>query len=181
MKGMTFKTPRPGLVRFVTILEISAAFCVALPLASQESSGGGGGDPPSFLLGTFEDDYENQFTITAESWALHGSAQYVVRHWEPESGFVVLQNHESNPGEAGLWTRIDWVELSGMAPWGWAFCMTVYDAPTPEAAAATPAADTDHPRTGCNGFPFSRMKPSSEGSMSPFHHLAGTRENHERP
>ena len=59
----------------------------------------------------------------------------------------------------GLFTRIDWVRLD-MAPFTWAFCMTAYKATPADSAEATQPAKRDVPRTGCNGFPFSRMKPS---------------------
>ncbi len=121
--------------------------------------------PPAFLMGEFQDDYENHFTVSETEWVLHQSARYLVEEWHVDAGFVVLQNHLSNPGEPGLWTRIDWMQLADMAPWQWAFCMTVYDAPSPAAAAAVETADREHPRTGCNGFPFSRMKPES-GEMT---------------
>jgi hypothetical protein len=138
------------------VLCLTAAACV----------GGSPGDdrgarpvtPPASILGAFEDDYGNRFTITAETWALHDSARYHVEAWHPDQRFVVLRNDEGNPSEPGLWTRIDWVELADADPWQWAFCMSVYDAPTPAAAAAFTQTDSTTPRTGCNGYPFSRMK-----------------------
>jgi hypothetical protein len=83
--------------------------------------------------------------------------------WDAVAQFVILQNHDSNPGEAGLWTRIDWVDLADMAPWTWAFCMSLYDAASADAAEAVTVADRSVPRTGCNGFPFSRMKAAPLG------------------
>jgi hypothetical protein len=118
-----------------------------------------GSAPPAFVVGDFEDDYGNRFTITPDLWTLHDSARYHVESWHPADRFVVLRNDKANPSEPGLWTRIDWVELEGLAPWRWAFCMSVYDAPSADAAAASTAADPATPRTGCNGYPFSRMKP----------------------
>src|SRR5690606_28371723 len=60
--------------------------------------------------------------------------------------------------DGGLWTRIDWVELSDMDPWQWGFCIAAWDAPTADSAAAVAVARRDTPRTGCNGRPFTRMR-----------------------
>jgi hypothetical protein len=115
--------------------------------------------PPEIVLGAFEDDYGNRFTITPDAWVMGGSARYSVMRWDRVGRFVVLRNDASNLTGAGLWTRIDWAELDDMDPWTWAFCMSAYDALTPEAAVAATSADRGALRTGCHGFPFSRMRP----------------------
>jgi len=158
---------RPSLVGLIFGV---GALSVAMPSVAQVRSDEATDPPPAYLLGEFEDDYGNRFSVSTDEWALHGSARYLVEHWDAAAQFVILQNHESNPGEAGMWTRIDWVDLPGMAPWGWAFCMSVYDAPSAEAAEAVTTADRAAPRTGCNGFPFSRMKPAPAGHTSAQEH-----------
>lgn len=55
--------------------------------------------------------------------------------------------------------RIDRMSLDGMAPYPWGFCLTAHDAPTAETAAATAAPNRTMPRTGCNGYPFPRLRP----------------------
>jgi hypothetical protein len=70
-------------------------------------------------------------------------------------GFVSLS---LNGQQDARWTRIDWAPLSGMAPYTWAFCLSAYDAATADLAEAARTARRDNLRTGCNGFPFSRMK-----------------------
>ena len=77
-----------------------------------------------------------------------------------DAGTLIDRNDTANTHAPGLWTRIDWVRLGGMEPYTWAFCLTAYDAPTRTAAEATPAADRATPRTGCTGYPFSRMRRS---------------------
>ena len=64
--------------------------------------------------------------------------------------------------------RIDWVELDSVG-FAWAFCYAVYDAPELSGALAAPSSDRATPRSGCGGFPFSRMRsleapPSSRGT-----------------
>ena len=75
--------------------------------------------------------------------------------------YFVAQNDAANPSDGGLWTRIDWMPLTNMAPYSWGFCMTAYRAATRELARATPPPNPATPRTGCNGFPFSRMRPAA--------------------
>ncbi len=114
--------------------------------------------PPAALLGAFTDDYGGRYTITASAWQHGARNRYEVVAWYPDSQFVIARNANSNPTAAGLWTRIDWMLLSEMAPYTWAFCLSAYEAPTRVAAQATRVANRTMPRTGCNGFPFSRME-----------------------
>ncbi len=116
-------------------------------------------EPPAHLLGEWEDDYGNRFTITSVGWLLHSSSRYDVLRWSTGDQYLIARNAAANPSDPGLWTRIDWVELEGMEPLRWAFCLSAYNAETAEAAEAVTIADRSALRTGCNGFPFSRMKP----------------------
>ncbi len=114
--------------------------------------------PAPDLLGAFVDDYGNTFTVTPETWAQEpASRSRIVRR---DGQTIIAQNDAANAAAyaPGKWTRIDWVRLDGMAPYTWAFCLTAYDAPAQAAAEATPPADRAAPRTGCNGYPFSRMR-----------------------
>lgn len=111
------------------------------------------------LLGDWEDDYGNRFTITRVGWVLRDSSRYDVLRWSTSEQYLIARNVATNPSDPGLWTRVDCVELEGMEPWLWAFCLSAYDAETAEAAEAVTVADRAAPRTGCNGFPFSGMKP----------------------
>ncbi len=115
---------------------------------------------PDGLTGTFTDDYGVAYTISDVMWTQHPDNKYRIVAWYPEAGYLVAQNDEGNVSDGGLWTRIDWIRLEGMPPYTWAYCLTAYNAPTEAAAAAVNIAQKDTPRTGCNGFPFSRMKPA---------------------
>jgi hypothetical protein len=115
--------------------------------------------PPAFVLGAFSDDYDGRYTISPGLWT-HGSrARYHILKWNVAEQYLIARNDENNPSDMGLYTRIDWMPLD-MKPFTWAFCMTAFKAPTADSAEATRVAKREVPRTGCSGFPFSRMKPS---------------------
>jgi len=116
--------------------------------------------PPAQVLGDFKDDYNTTHSITTARW-IHGSAAtYEIVEWNAEQKFCVAKNGAANPTDAGKWSRVDWVEVksaAGQIQYDWAYCMSAYDAPTKEAARAVTIAKRDTPKTGCNGFPFTRM------------------------
>lgn len=116
--------------------------------------------PPAMVVGTFKDDYNTSHTITAARW-MHGSAAtYDIVEWHPEQKFFIARNGPANPTDPGKWSRVDWVEIpasAGQVNYEWAYCMSAYDSPTIDAARAAAIAKRDTPRTGCNGFPFTRM------------------------
>lgn len=116
------------------------------------------GSPPPLVLGKFEDDYGSRYVISERVWAHGAGAKYHIVRWHPERQYLVAQNDRRNPTEPGLWTRIDWLAIPGIPPFAWAFCMSAYAAPDPDSAESIDVARRDMPRTGCNGFPFSRMK-----------------------
>ncbi len=116
------------------------------------------GAPPSALLGDFVDDYGIPYSITEEVWEQGRVTRYEIVEWNVEQRFAIARNAAENPGDAGLFTRIDWVELEADGEYPWAFCYAVYDAVTPQAARDAPETERATPRTGCGGYPFSRMK-----------------------
>ena len=60
--------------------------------------------------------------------------------WHVAEQYLIAQNAPDDPTAPGRWTRIDWVELDGMPPFRWGFCLTEYQAPSRDAARATPPA-----------------------------------------
>jgi hypothetical protein len=95
------------------------------------------------------------------STVLHGHgthSTYEIVAWHADSQYVIARNATKNRSDGGLWTRIDWVPLDGMPPYTWAFCLSAYKAATRAEAEATRVAKRETPRTGCNGYPFSRMR-----------------------
>ena len=113
---------------------------------------------PALLKGTFEDDYGIRYTINDSLWVQHPGATYHIISGDTTEQYLLVQNDKANKTDAGLFTRIDYMNFSGMEPYRWGFCLTIYNAETPEKAKATISADRKNPKTGCGGFPFSRMK-----------------------
>ncbi len=118
--------------------------------------------PPNYLLGTFEDDYEIQYFITDSIFILLPNDVYHIEQWNLEKQYLIAQNDTSNSYDPGAWTRIDWVKLEEMEPFEWAFCLSIYKAESFQAAEAFTETNPETLQTGCNGFPFSRMKRITE-------------------
>lgn len=114
--------------------------------------------PPFMLLGEFVDDYGIRHRIGERTWTQLPAARYHIFRWQPEREYLIAQNDSANKSDPGLWTRIDWLKLEGMAPYEWGFCLSAYKAPSAATAESVTVARRDTPRTGCNGFPFSRMR-----------------------
>ena len=110
------------------------------------------------MLGAFVDDYGSQYTISKTEWVQLPRSRYRIVRWNVPEQYLIAQNDSSNPSAKGRWTRIDWLRLNDMAPYAWAYCYSAYDAATAAAAESSAVARRDTPRTGCNGFPFSRMR-----------------------
>lgn len=114
--------------------------------------------PDPLVLGAFTDDYNSTHAISANEWR-HGSrARYHIVKWNVDGQYFIARNDTANPADGGLWSRVDWLRLDGMAPWTWGYCLSAYKAPTADSAEATRIANRAIPRTGCNGFPFTRMQ-----------------------
>ncbi len=116
------------------------------------------GSAPGLLLGEWSDDYGNRFVISRSEWQQLPNGRYHIHRWNPDQQYLIAQNDSGNVSAGGRWTRIDWAPLEGMPPYTWAFCLSAYDAPSAQAAERTTIVRRDSLRTGCNGFPFSRMR-----------------------
>lgn len=123
--------------------------------------------PQSALLGEFRDDYGDAYTIAGDLWVQQPRSRYHIVAWNTAEQYLIAQNDSTNPSAPGRWTRIDWMPLSGMPPYQWAFCLSAYDAPTRKAAEAVLLARRDTPKTGCNGYPFTRMRRLTAGDETP--------------
>lgn len=110
------------------------------------------------LLGNFMDDYGIRYTVTDSLWTQHPSSKYHILKWNVKEQYIIARNDDKNPGDKGLYTRIDYMPFANMEPFLWGFCLSAFNAKTDSLAEATGPADRDNPKKGCNGFPFSRMK-----------------------
>jgi hypothetical protein len=113
---------------------------------------------PVWLKGNFTDDYKIKYSISDSLWMQLPNTRFHIIKWNLEEQYLVAKNDLANPGEGGLYTRIDFMQFKGMEPFGWGFCLTEYQAKDSETAEKTAAADRSNPKKGCGGFPFSRMK-----------------------
>ena len=113
---------------------------------------------PGWLKGNFDDDYGMSYTVSDSVFVMEGAARYRILQWNEKEQYLLAQNDTSNKSDKGLYTRIDYMQFTGMEPFTWGYCFTVFNAPTLAAALKAAAADRANPRTGCNGYPFSRMK-----------------------
>lgn len=113
---------------------------------------------PAHLKGDFMDDYGIHYSISDRVWIQQPNVKYHIIRCNREEQYLIARNDHQNPGEAGLYTRIDYMSFDNMAPYLWGFCLTVYNAKTDSLAETTAQADKKNPKKGCNGFPFSRMK-----------------------
>jgi hypothetical protein len=140
----------------LALVHLVAAAAVAMPASLLPAQSA---QPPAMLLGAFTDDYGYQYRITPETFEILPRTRYRIMTWDSAGQYLIARADSTAARPAGLWLRIDWMQLPAMAPYTWAYCFTAYDAPTADSARATPSANRSAPRTGCGGHPFSRMKP----------------------
>lgn len=114
--------------------------------------------PPALLVGDFEDDYGNRFAIGAAEWLQRPEGRYLVHRWAPEEQYLIARAGADEGYGSGDWMRIDWMSFDRQYPWTWGFCISAWEADTLQSAEQAPLVDRTSPRTGCNGFPFSRMR-----------------------
>ena len=113
---------------------------------------------PVLLSGNFADDYDIQYSISDSVWVQFPNTKYHIIAVDSSAQYILAKNDSNNPGDAGLYTRIDYMYFQNMKPYIWGFCLTVYNAKTLEEAKIKAIADRNNPMKGCNSYPFSRMK-----------------------
>lgn len=129
-------------------------FTSCLILACQPTSK----DTPSFVPGTYTDDYGIEYTISSDLFEMKPNTKFNIIEWNMKGQYIIAKNDSSNKFDAGLYTRIDWMKFENQAPYTWGFCYSTYNAPTADSAKNVNVVDRVNPKIGCNGFPFSRMK-----------------------
>ncbi len=113
---------------------------------------------PDYLSGTFEDDYGITYSISDSLFAMGDHTRIYIKEWNFEEQFFVGQNDSSNIYDPLLYSRVDWMEFENMNEFEWGFCMSAYNEPTLDSARVINTVNRETPRTGCSGYPFSRMK-----------------------
>jgi hypothetical protein len=139
-----------GLSR--TLFALALAGCASNPAPAVAPA------PPAVIIGEFVDDYGERHTVTTSQWLQRPRNRFHIVKWNPDARYLIARNDTANVADRGLWTRIDWVPLSGMQPYEVAFCFSAYKAPSAAAAESVTVAKPETPRTGCNGFPFTRLR-----------------------
>jgi len=114
---------------------------------------------PDYMDGTFQDDYNIEFEITKKLFFQKPNARFYILKWNMEEQYFIAKNDSLNPYDPSLYSRIDWMKFENMLPYEWGFCLSVYDAISADSAEVVNVVDRSKPKTGCNGYPFSRMKP----------------------
>ena len=141
--------------RIVMLFTMSVAVNACTHVSRVESAPTG--SPPPYLLGSFIDDYGGRHTISASEWK-QGDDDYRIVRWNSDARYLIAENSSEGPASLGRWTRIDWVRLQGMPQYTWAFCFSAFQMKTAAAAESSVVAKSDVPRSGCNGYPFTRMR-----------------------
>ena len=114
---------------------------------------------PEYIIGDFQDDYDIEYKLSEEQFILKPSTRFHIISWNINEQYFIAKNDSLNNYDANLYSRIDWMKLDDMKPFEWAFCLSAYNAVSPDSARSVQIADRSKPKTGCNGYPFSRMKP----------------------
>jgi hypothetical protein len=101
----------------------------------------------------------SHYNISDTLWFQLPSAKYHIIRWNTKEQYVIARNGTGNPGDGGLYTRIDYMPFKNMEPFLWGFCLSNFNAQSDSLAEFSPTrTDRLNPRKGCNGYPFSRMK-----------------------
>ena len=123
---------------------------------------------PSNMIGKFVDDYGIDYDISESTWTMGAEFKLEIIEWNLGEQFLLGQNHADNKHHAGRFTRIDFMPLEqDMRPYEWGFCISAFDAESQSDARNVMIANRDSPKDGCNGHPFSRMKPIENSELNP--------------
>ena len=139
------------IIAILASLLIVPVSCTTAPKPNKDSL-------PAFLTGAFEDDYGIQYQIDDEVFHLLPDDTFHIISVDKAEEYIILQNDSHNSFAPSLFTRIDYQKLEDMKPYEWAFCFSSFEAASVEEATSQVNTQKTDLRTGCGGFPFSRMK-----------------------
>lgn len=149
-------------IKTTNLILIALASSVLLNISCATAPKSNNDSLPTFLIGKFEDDYGVNYQIDQQVFRLLPNDKFHIISVNKAEGFLILQNDSLNTYAPSLFTRIDYQKLEDMKPYEWAFCFSSFkEASIKNATNRVNTQKTDL-MTGCNGFPFSRMKKSSK-------------------
>lgn len=140
-------------MRFIVLITVLLFLACSSPRSEPDAL-----ELPAFLIGAFEDDYGVNYSISDSLLTMEDHTILHISEWNLEEQYFVGQNDSLNPYDPLLYTRIDWMKFENMLPYEWGFCMSAYNAVSLDSAKAANTAIRETPKTGCGGYPFSRMK-----------------------
>ena len=109
---------------------------------------------PDYLKGEFTDDYGIKYAISSSEWIQYPDFKLSISLIDTIEMCVI----GFNPADT-TYTKIDYMPFTDQGDFKWGFCYSAYDKKNIQGALKSESANRDTPKTGCNGFPFSRMKP----------------------
>ncbi len=112
---------------------------------------------PLEIVGTYGDDFGGTHVITATKWDMAAMGKFTITKYDNADDFVIAQNDATNTYNPGKWSRMDWA-WSGNDLY---FCQTVYDKDSADEAEAATPADAEKLDTGCNGFGWTKLTPTT--------------------
>lgn len=69
---------------------------------------------PSFMKGSFQDDYNNKFEISDSLFFQKPGSRYHILKWNMDEQYLLAQNGANNPYDVNLFSRIDWMKFEDM-------------------------------------------------------------------
>ena len=152
----SIKTIKPILIGLLSFL--------LLNISCTPESNNNNDSMPALLIGEFEDDYGIQYQIDKDVFRLLPDDQFHIISVNQAEQYLILQNDSLNTYAPSLFTRIDYQKLDNMEPYEWAFCFSSFEEKSKDDAVNALNAQKSDLMSGCNGFPFSRMKPSNKSN-----------------
>jgi len=108
---------------------------------------------PDYLIGDFTDDYDIQYTITDTTWIQW--PHFEMNIVEIDTAEMYILGYDTGDS---TFTRVDYMPFENQGDFKWGFCYSSYEEKNKAEAMIGVSANRQAHKTGCNGFPFSRMK-----------------------
>jgi len=107
------------------------------------------------IAGSYTDNFGGMHVITNTRWESSGvgfTSGFRITRFDNAAGVAIAQNDATNEFSPSLWSRYEWVTISGVLY----MCQSPYDSMTEEDAMSAPRPDRTTPATsGCGTFGWS--------------------------